>query len=240
MNFSLTPALEQFVRDRANSGDYNNASEVVREALRLLKRQDEHQALKLEQLRQAIREGDDALARGDYTDLKDDGAVDSFIASSPFDQIRKTTMSLYQQFGTNSHYEVDGTWFPFPQSNGSIVELKLARAGGENTGYKRELRRLLRRHQKARDIPLEQYKPAETELCQAIAAYVLLDWRTIGQDGKTTPTIQDENGKPLGYSETRAARLVQQLPELRSEILLKASDFTNFQNPDVLEDIEKN
>ena len=26
MNFSLTPALEQFVRDRANSGDYNNAS----------------------------------------------------------------------------------------------------------------------------------------------------------------------------------------------------------------------
>ena len=30
MNFSLTPALEQFVRDHANSGDYNNASEVVR------------------------------------------------------------------------------------------------------------------------------------------------------------------------------------------------------------------
>ena len=81
MNFSLTPALEQFVRDRANSGDYNNASEVVREALRLLKRQDEHQALKLQQLRQAIREGDDALARGDYTDLKDDDAVDSFFAA---------------------------------------------------------------------------------------------------------------------------------------------------------------
>ena len=65
---------------RANSGDYNNASEVVREALRLLKRQDEHQALKLEQLRQAIREGDDALARGDYTDLKNDDAVDSLFA----------------------------------------------------------------------------------------------------------------------------------------------------------------
>ena len=81
MNFSLTPALEQFVRDRANSGDYNNASEVVREALRLLKRQDEHQALKLQRLRQAIREGDDALARGDYTDLQDDDAVDSFFAA---------------------------------------------------------------------------------------------------------------------------------------------------------------
>ena len=42
MNFSLTPNLEQFVRDRARSGDYNNASEVVREAIRLLKRFEEH------------------------------------------------------------------------------------------------------------------------------------------------------------------------------------------------------
>ena len=33
MNISLTPSLEQFVRDRAESGAYNNASEVVRDAL---------------------------------------------------------------------------------------------------------------------------------------------------------------------------------------------------------------
>ena len=44
MNFSLTPSLEQFVRDLANSGDYNNASEVVREAIRLLKRAEERRA----------------------------------------------------------------------------------------------------------------------------------------------------------------------------------------------------
>lgn len=37
MNFSLTPCLEQFVRVRAGSGDYNNASEVVREAKRLIR-----------------------------------------------------------------------------------------------------------------------------------------------------------------------------------------------------------
>ncbi|MBM3510821.1 MAG: type II toxin-antitoxin system ParD family antitoxin [Alphaproteobacteria bacterium] len=36
MNVSLTPELEKFVRDRVASGLYNNASEVVREALRLL------------------------------------------------------------------------------------------------------------------------------------------------------------------------------------------------------------
>lgn len=36
MNVSLTTALEEFVRRKVASGLYNNASEVVREALRLL------------------------------------------------------------------------------------------------------------------------------------------------------------------------------------------------------------
>jgi antitoxin ParD1/3/4 len=80
MNFSLTPSLEQFVRDRANSGDYNNASEVVRDAIRLLKRAEERRALKMERLRAAIRDGDEALARGDMTDVNSDRELDEFFA----------------------------------------------------------------------------------------------------------------------------------------------------------------
>ena len=79
MNFSLTPALEQFIRNRAESGDYNNASEVVREAIRLLKRVEEQRKLKMERLRAAIDEGDAALARGDFTDLDSDGELDAFL-----------------------------------------------------------------------------------------------------------------------------------------------------------------
>ena len=41
MNVSLTPELEQFVQGKVDSGLYNNASEVVREGLRLLKEHDE-------------------------------------------------------------------------------------------------------------------------------------------------------------------------------------------------------
>jgi antitoxin ParD1/3/4 len=41
MNVSLTPELERFVDAVVESGLYNNASEVVREGLRLLKEQDE-------------------------------------------------------------------------------------------------------------------------------------------------------------------------------------------------------
>jgi putative addiction module CopG family antidote len=35
MNVSLTPELEQYVRRKVASGLYNNASELIREALRL-------------------------------------------------------------------------------------------------------------------------------------------------------------------------------------------------------------
>jgi len=40
MNVSLTPELEQFVSAKVDSGRYTSASEVVREALRLLEQQD--------------------------------------------------------------------------------------------------------------------------------------------------------------------------------------------------------
>ena len=41
MNVSLTAELEQFVQGKVASGLYNNASEVIREGLRLLKEHDE-------------------------------------------------------------------------------------------------------------------------------------------------------------------------------------------------------
>ena len=37
MNISLTPELEKFVADRLGSGLYHSASEVIRDALRLLR-----------------------------------------------------------------------------------------------------------------------------------------------------------------------------------------------------------
>jgi antitoxin ParD1/3/4 len=60
LNVNLTPQLEKLVRQKVSSGRYNSASEVVREALRLMEAQDELRSLKLEQLRRDIREGLDS------------------------------------------------------------------------------------------------------------------------------------------------------------------------------------
>ena len=62
MNVNLSPQLEAMVKAKVASGRYTSASEVVREALRLMERQDQLKELQLEQLRQEIQNG---LASGE-------------------------------------------------------------------------------------------------------------------------------------------------------------------------------
>lgn len=64
MNISLTFELESFVKSKVETGMYRSASEVVREALRLLEEQDEIQSMKLEALRRDVNQGLDSLERG--------------------------------------------------------------------------------------------------------------------------------------------------------------------------------
>lgn len=62
MNVSLLPQLEAMVKAKVAFGRYTSASEVVREALRLMEQQDQLKELQLEQLRQEIQNG---LASGE-------------------------------------------------------------------------------------------------------------------------------------------------------------------------------
>jgi antitoxin ParD1/3/4 len=65
MNVSLTPSLEALVQEKVASGFYNNASEVVREALRLMHERDRLAEAKLERLRKEATLGFEALDRGE-------------------------------------------------------------------------------------------------------------------------------------------------------------------------------
>jgi antitoxin ParD1/3/4 len=64
MNVSLTDELERFVDGKVESGLYNNASEVVREGLRLLKEHDEFRA----RVRESIERGWAQAHAGDLLD----------------------------------------------------------------------------------------------------------------------------------------------------------------------------
>ena len=61
MNVSLTPELERLVNEKVESGLYQTASEVVREALRLLKERDQAR----DQLRADVQAGFDQFSRGE-------------------------------------------------------------------------------------------------------------------------------------------------------------------------------
>lgn len=57
VNISLTPHFEEMVKDKLASGLYHSASEVIRDALRLLEERDKLRELKLEELRKEINQG---------------------------------------------------------------------------------------------------------------------------------------------------------------------------------------
>lgn len=70
MNISLTPVLEKLVEEKVDSGLYNSASEVIREALRLLEEQDRLRQMKLEDLKKEIKVGVDQADRGELVEGK--------------------------------------------------------------------------------------------------------------------------------------------------------------------------
>ena len=68
MNVSLTPELEQLVQDKVKSGLYLSASEVVREALRLLDERDQLRQIRLAELKKKIAVGVEQAERGEVVD----------------------------------------------------------------------------------------------------------------------------------------------------------------------------
>jgi len=69
MNISLTKELQGMVEKKVRSGLYHSASEVIREALRLLQEHDQLRQMRLEGLRRDIAIGIDQADRGETRPL---------------------------------------------------------------------------------------------------------------------------------------------------------------------------
>ncbi len=78
-NINLTEHFDHFVARQVSSGRYSNASEIVREGLRLLEEQEQERQAKLKALRQAAKQGFDEIDQGRGIVLKDKKAIGRFI-----------------------------------------------------------------------------------------------------------------------------------------------------------------
>jgi antitoxin ParD1/3/4 len=70
-NISLTAEQDAFVEEVVEAGEYQNASEAIRDALRVLQQRRREDSLRLKALRAQIRAGIDALERGDFAEVED-------------------------------------------------------------------------------------------------------------------------------------------------------------------------
>jgi antitoxin ParD1/3/4 len=71
MNVSLTTELEKFVSAKVESGRYNSASEVVREALRLLEEHDQERSVQLAGFNQELGRRLDTVDHGRHVSPTD-------------------------------------------------------------------------------------------------------------------------------------------------------------------------
>jgi len=71
MNVSLTAELDRFVAAKVDSGRYTSASEVVREALRLLEERDQARESQLAGFNRELGDRLHALDRGEYKNPQD-------------------------------------------------------------------------------------------------------------------------------------------------------------------------
>jgi antitoxin ParD1/3/4 len=70
-NISLTAEQNAFVQKVVDAGEYQNASEAVRDALRVLQQRRREDSLKLKALRAQVKAGTHALDRGDFSEIED-------------------------------------------------------------------------------------------------------------------------------------------------------------------------
>jgi antitoxin ParD1/3/4 len=78
-NVVLTKRQEELIESLVESGRYQNASEVLRDGLRLVQQRETEEATKLEALREAARIGVAALDRGEFKEFESIGDLQAYL-----------------------------------------------------------------------------------------------------------------------------------------------------------------
>ena len=92
-NVVLTERQAQLVQSLVDSGRYQNASEVIREGLRLVERREQEDAARLQVLRSAADVGLRDLESGAFTEFDDAGSLQSYLERASQDAVARPMRS---------------------------------------------------------------------------------------------------------------------------------------------------
>jgi len=92
-NVVLTDRQAQLVQSLVDSGRYQNASEVIREGLRLVERREQEDSARLQALRSAAEVGLHDLEGGAFTDFDEAGSLQSYLERVSRDAVARPMRS---------------------------------------------------------------------------------------------------------------------------------------------------
>jgi antitoxin ParD1/3/4 len=77
-NISFTDHLSRFIDEQVESGRHQNASEVVREAVRRYEQDVRSEKLREDVIAELVEEGREAIARGEFSQIDSPQDLDAF------------------------------------------------------------------------------------------------------------------------------------------------------------------
>lgn len=139
-------------------------------------------------------------------------------------------MSLYTQFATDKNVEKDGVVLEYGMnSKNKIMSIRIARAGGANTHYAKLLESKIKPYRRQIQNETLDNAVAEKLTKEVYSLSVVLGWEN----------IEDKEGNELEFNQANFIKLMDDLPDLWSDIQSQATRAALFR-AEILETDAKN
>lgn len=128
-------------------------------------------------------------------------------------------MSLYKLFKTDQNLETDGIFIEYgTDDDGKPIRIKIARAGGSNKAFSKQLEKATRPYRKAIQSGMLDNATADRLYKDVFADTVVLGWENVkGADGKDLP-----------FNRENVLKLFEDLPDLFADLREQASSVALF------------
>lgn len=130
-------------------------------------------------------------------------------------------MSLYKSFSTNKDLERDGIVLDYGTNDaGSPIQIRIARAGGNNQKFAKVLEAKLRPHKRAMANETMDNGVAQRLLIETYAESIVLGWEG----------VQDRDGQDMPFNKQNVIKLFTDLPDLFTDVQQQAQKAALFRD----------